>query len=194
MSAEFFSPNDFTVEKLIAVLERYSRAGYEIVALFVDYVALLVEGKGGDNTQLAIETAIEKLRGYTFPKAITVFSAHQLNSKAVELAPLAGNWFVTSLPGAGFYKQCHTLNTKLDSEMFCHIIELKGRKFLTICTGKWRDSDVVSPERKRFAYELHPNGSLLSEEFGGKAIYDLGTIQENKIEEEFGPADDDCFL
>ena len=98
IAMEFFSPNDFTVDMLIAVLDRYIRAGYEIHCLYLDYAALLAEGKHkGNDLTLALEQTVERIRGYTFPRGITVISGHQLNSEAGDLAKTAGNWFVDQI-------------------------------------------------------------------------------------------------
>jgi len=157
---EFFSPNDFTVDDLITVLEEYESKGYEIHLLNLDYLELIAKAKGNARPDQVITDSAEKLRGYCFPRRITVITAHQLSTEAQALSREGTSNFAKRVSTGGWYMNCKSLHTKLDLEIICHIHKTEEESYLTFARGKHRGGEETPMSHRYFAYKFHRIGTI----------------------------------
>lgn len=184
----YYSPNDFTVDHLIAVLEEYEQKGYEIHCLNLDYLELICKSKSGKREDLMITDSVERLRGYCYPRGITVLNAHQLSTEAQNIAREGGTNFVSRVAQGGWYMNCKSLHTKLDLEILMHIVKTADASYLTFARGKMRGEVDVPMKHRVFAYKFEEVGGIHEDYPSGecKAIYDL-----NSLNKPIAEADDD---
>jgi len=157
----FFSPNDFTPDKLIALLMQRIEEGYEIHAVVVDYMELIAKNVKAERLDQGIVNGIERVRGFCFPRGITCISAHQLSSEANDLSREVGRGFVRRVKTGNWYMNAKAVSTKFDIELFQHIVNVDGQAFLTMARGKVRSElEPVAERRKVWAYPFHEAGSI----------------------------------
>lgn len=175
---KYYTPNGFTVEHLIAVLEDYIEKGFEIHALIVDYLELICKGGGNRRDDLVITDSIERLRGFCYPRGITVFNAHQLNTKAKELSRDYGPTFVKKMAEGGWSMNCQSLQTKVDLDIALHIVKTESASYLTMARGKMRGETDVPENRRACAYKFEKLGGLVEDICMEQslAIYDLNGL------------------
>jgi hypothetical protein len=160
---ECYDPNNFDVYDLIDLLNKYEADGYEIHLLLVDYLELIAKQHGGDRKDEAINDAFEILRNHCFPKGITVVTAHQLSSAAIDIQREGGANFAERVSTGGYYRNTKSLNQKLDVEVIIHIERRGDRSFLTFARGKHRGQDSTPMRHRTFAYEFQPVGGLVDD-------------------------------
>lgn len=171
----FFEAHDFSADAVIDVLQAYIDDGYEIHLLDLDYLELFAKNDKSVREDTAITNAILRIRGFCFPRGITVLSAHQLSTEAQELARQGTTNFVDRVRTGGWYMNCKSLHQKLDTEFVMHIITVGDRSYLTVARGKNRGGEDTIERHKVFAYEMHGLGTLHDDvnEPHPKVIYDL---------------------
>lgn len=174
---EFFSPNDFTVDDMIALLDDYEKRGYEVQLLDLDYLELIVKASKLVRPDKAITDAADKLRGYCYPKGITVLTAHQLSTEAQQLSREGTANFAVKVSEGGWYMNCKSLHTKLDLEVLMHIHKHQGDSYLTFARGKMRNGETVPIAHRSFAYKMEKIGTIHPDimEDDSRAIYQLST-------------------
>ena len=175
---EFFSPNDFTVDDLIGLLEKYEADGYEIHLLSLDYLELIAKNDKSVREDIAITNGIERLRGHCFPRGIAVVSAHQLSTEAQELARQGSSNLAKRVSEGGWYMNCKSLHTKLDIEFTMHKHVSGDNAYLTFARGKNRYSSDTPIRHKTFAYKFQDVGAIHDdiEDENPKMIYDMYSL------------------
>lgn len=156
----FFEAHDFSADAVIDVLQAFIDDGYEIHLLDLDYLELFAKNDKTVREDTAITNAILRLRGYCFPRGITVLSAHQLSTEAQELSRQGTSNFVDRVRTGGWYMNAKSLAQKLDTEFVMHILEQGEKSYLTVGRGKNRGGEDTPARHKVFAYEMHRLGTL----------------------------------
>lgn len=156
---ESYDPNNFDVYDLLDLLNKYEADGIEIHFLVVDYLELIAKS-GGDRLDECINEAFQILRNHCFPKGITVVTAHQLSSAAIDIQREGGTNLAERVSEGSYYRNTKSLNQKLDLEMILHIVKAKGRSFLTFARGKHRGGERTPQKHRVFAYEFHAVGGI----------------------------------
>jgi len=157
---ECYDPNNFDVYDLLDLLNRYEAEGYEIHMLLVDYLELIAKNGSADRRDESINDAFEVLRNHCFPRGITVATAHQLSSAAIDLQREGVDNFAERVSTGAYYRNTKSLNQKLDVEILMYILVRQGRSFLTMARGKHRGQDSTPAKHKTFAYEFMPIGGI----------------------------------
>jgi len=144
-----FDPTEFSAAALINHLDGLIAEGYEIQMLIVDYLNMLpktgLEAKAiGDDVRLLFR----RVRNYTSPRGITFLSPHQLSSEALQLTRDNVDDFVRNVANKGYYDGCRRLGQEPDLELMIHIVEVNGKKYLTIARGKHRN--VVTSTKDQY--------------------------------------------
>jgi len=144
-----FDPSDFSAASLVATLDGLYADGYEIQALFLDYLNMV--SKSGIDAKVAgddIRLLFRRLRNYTAPRGIACLTPHQLSSDALQLTRENVEDFVKVVANKGYYDGCRRLGQEPDLELFIHIVKINGESFLTIQRGKHRNT--VTPEKDQY--------------------------------------------
>lgn len=155
-----FDPTDFTITSFTNWLDSVQSEGYEIQYLVIDYLNML--SKSGIDTKVAgddIRLMFRKLRNYTSPRGIACITPHQLSSDALELTRNNTEDFVKIVANKGYWDGCRRLGQEPDLEFLFHIVEMNGKKYLTIARGKHRYT-VTATKHLYTAMEFKPVGSL----------------------------------
>lgn len=76
----------FTVDDCIAMYDKYTRSGWNVVALIVDYMSQMKHRTDAGRPDLALGDTATRLCQHTRDRATTLITAHQLNRDAYILA------------------------------------------------------------------------------------------------------------
>lgn len=155
-----FDPTEFTCSALVGILDGLSADGYEIHALMIDYVNMI--NKAGLEAKTIgedIRLAFRRIRNYCAPRAITFVSPHQLSSEAMQLTRENVEDFVKVVANKGYYDGSKRLGQEPDLEIFLHIVEVNGEKFLTVSRGKHR-STITPTKDLYFVLPFQPVGTI----------------------------------
>ena len=138
--------------------------GYEVQALFLDYLAMvpttgcIMTTAGSD-----IRDMFRRIRNFCAPRHILFVTPHQLSSDAKKLIREGQNNFVKVLPGKGYYDGSQRLDQEVDLEIFQHIEYVGGKPYLTFQRGKHRKTRQTPRIDHYFALPLHDVGNLLDD-------------------------------
>jgi hypothetical protein len=156
-----FDPTEFTCSSLIATLDGLSADGYEIHALFIDYLNMI--NKAGLEAKTIgedIRLAFRRVRNFCAPRGITFISPHQLSTEALQLTRENVEDFVKVVANKGYYDGSKRLTQEPDLEIFLHIVEVNGEKFLTVARGKHRGTSITPMKDLYFVLPFRPIGTI----------------------------------
>lgn len=143
-----FDPTEFSAASLTTHLDGLIAEGYEIQMLIVDYLNMLP--KTGLDAKVAgddIRLLFRRVRNYTSPRGISFLSPHQLSSEALQLTRENVDDFVRNVANKGYYDGCRRLGQEPDLEMMIHIVEVNGKKYLTVARGKHRNTVTATKDQ-----------------------------------------------
>ena len=155
-------PSNYSIFDLFNLLTNLIQEGNEIHYLCIDYLHLISHNTPGDRLDMKIQRTIEMVRNYCFPRGITVGNAHQLSTKAQELARENPTTFTKKVNSGGWYMDCQSLHTKLDLEYVQHIIDhIDGNRYLMMSRGKHRGGEDTPEAHKHFLMKFETFGGLV---------------------------------
>ena len=162
---EHYSPADFSVYDLLAVMNRAITAGYELHAVICDYLYLIAHNSGGDSLNIQVLKTFEMVRTYCMPKGITFITAHQLSTEAQRLIKtdiVSTANFTRKVNTGGWYQECQALHQKFDLEFVMHIhLHIDGYKYLTFSRGKHRGGEKTPQCKLHFMYKFQAFGGIV---------------------------------
>lgn len=138
--------------------------GYEVVGLFLDYLAM-VPTTGCITTTAGsdIRDMFRRIRNFCSARHTLFITPHQLSSDAKKLIREGTSNFVKVLPGKGYYDGCQRLDQEVDLEIFQHIEYVNGKPYLTFQRGKHRKTRQTPRIDHYFALPMHDVGNLLDD-------------------------------
>lgn len=158
------NPSEWTYLDIQNKVLQMESEGFEVIALFVDYLAM-VPTTGCINTTIGsdIRDMYRRMRNFCAPRHILFVTPHQLSSDAVKLVREGHNNLVKLLPGKNYYDGCQRLAQEVDLEIFQHIEYVNGKAYLTFQRGKHRKTRQTPRIDHYFALQLHDVGNLLDD-------------------------------
>jgi hypothetical protein len=162
--------------------------GYEVVALFVDYLAMLpttgciMTTAGSD-----IRDMFRRIRNFCAPRHILFVTPHQLSSDAKKLVREGTANLVRTLPGKGMYDGSQRLDQEVDLEVFQHIEYVNGKAYLTRQRGKHRKTRQTPMIDRYAAWAMQEVGNLLDDVDGPDTTLrkpgagPIGSARENPV-------------
>lgn len=175
---ERYLPAVFGFDELVSLIERYTSSGFKIHAVMIDYLSQMKSPTTNSNVanHQAVKILFNSVCNYTKACGITMFSGHQLNRKAAELASIVPN------PVKSFGDEHIGLSIAAIQEpdliIYLHIKRNdNGVPFLTMQRGKHRYVSDTPEAHKYVAYELTDFGLVddIDSEYNGVAdIYANG--------------------
>lgn len=152
-------PDNSNFRQLFALLDHYENLGYEIQLGVIDYLGKLnregcTQGPAGSD----IKNMYSRTRFAFNKRNIALITCHQMSTKANDLAKMgSGEQLVHEVSGKGYYEGCSNLQTEVDIEIYCHIVD----GYLTMRRGKHRGLLSMTPTKDlscvyRFADNLAP--------------------------------------
>lgn len=155
-------PSEFTYRDYIEHVEYLEGRGYEIVFCLFDYLNMiskrgctLSSGTGSD-----IRDLYRRMRNYNSKKKITFGTPHQLSTEAKNLLREGRDNFVQEIAEKGYWDGCKTIDNELDLELYVHLVEMYGKKFLAIQRGKHRKRAQTHEVDKYCVYEFQEVGTI----------------------------------
>lgn len=194
--------------KYIQHLEKYKAKGFEVCAVFCDYLTMFskdgcVQGAQGDDLQ----DLYKRVREYTNPNKILHVTAHQLSTQAKEEKRMNPTKFIRDMPGGGYYQGCKKLDTEVDWEIYVNKQVVNDGSYLEYVWGKHRGVVEPTPEKAKYfvmkyndypmygiAYDVHLTHSLGYRLVGGKPIHGGGGSTWDDIENRDSFGDDSELL
>ncbi|MCK5919798.1 MAG: hypothetical protein KAG66_02580, partial [Methylococcales bacterium] len=155
------NPNEWTFRDLMDTVEYFTSEGYEVQALFIDYLAMLpttgcIQGAIGQD----LRNLFQRLKNFASEQQIAIVTPHQINPAAKELllkGQLKDASFVTDIVGRGLYLGCRSLDNEFDAELNIHLYEYGGKTWLTVGWAKHRNH-VTAKADKLCVYEFPSHG------------------------------------
>ena len=188
---ERYRPHEFNYVDLISLYQKYENAGYTVIALVVDYLALmnLSASSSGFTGSVSTQSLFDRVCNFCRDKNTLFVTAHQLSDRAAVIAQEVVN------PVVKFNESCLALSKgiqrELDFLIFMHLLRTPKGTYLTMKLHKNRYSDEI-PKRYEFvAYPLIPKIGLIDDintKFGGIRNIDsiLKDTETESATEDFG--------
>ena len=158
------NPSNWTYRDIQDTILMYESMGYEIHFLRLDYLPMIQTTGCNENGPIgsAIRDLYRRIRNIASSKGITVYTPHQLSTEAKLL--VRGGMeedFVREIANRGYYDGCRTIDQEVDLELYIHIVEVDGRKWLCVQRGKHRGmSEDLTADEKYMVLPFYPIGSI----------------------------------
>lgn len=154
-------PSDFTFHDLFDRITYFESQGYEIHAVFCDYLNMMskrgcTQGTLGSD----IRDLFRRIRNFMSPRGITFFTPHQLSTEAKQLVRNGVDNFVQEIANKGYYDSCKTIDQEVDLELYVHIEKRGLDSYLTIQRGKHRNPLITPAKDLYTVLKFHPIGTL----------------------------------
>lgn len=163
-------PTEFTFYDLFDRIDYFESQGYEIHALFVDYLSMqskrgCTQGTLGSDTR----DLFRRVRNFTSKRGITFITPHQLSSEAKQLTRNGAENFVQDIANKGYYDGCKALDQEVDVEIHMHIVKVGLDSYLTLQRGKHRKVSITNPKDLYTVLKFHPVGGI-HDDINGKDL------------------------
>ena len=184
-------PNKTNYEKVYQVVEDLEKDGYEIHAVFADYLSQ-ISTEGCDRSGPMgneYKDLFKKIRTFMTKKKILFVTPHQLNPDAKRLIRngVPNQEFVKYLPNKGYYDHSSKLDQEIDLELFCHIAYINRKPYLTIQRGKHRIPTTISNEEKFIMLKYPKKAPIPEDKVDEKGnVVETHCVNENTENEDFG--------
>lgn len=154
-------PDNSNYRKLFGLIEYYEKLGYEIYLCAIDYLGKLNREGCGNGGPFGADIKNLYSRVLTFMQThrIACITAHQMSTKAAELERMGiTDQLVNEVAGKGYYDGCSNLQTELDVELYCKIVEgPNGSYYLCMRRGKHRTSAITPHKDLYTCYRMADN-------------------------------------
>lgn len=155
-------PSNYTFNDLFDRIAYFESEGYEIHALFCDYLNMMSK-RGcmvGGAMGMDIRDLFRRVRNYMSPRGITFITPHQLSTEAKQLVRNGVDNFVQEIANKGYYDSCRTIDQEVDLEIYIHIEKRGIESYLTFQRGKHRKVSITPLQDLYFVLKFHAIGTL----------------------------------
>jgi len=177
-------PSKTTYMKMVDIIDKYNKNGYEVQAVFADYLSQIsTEGcvqKGPAGTEY--KDLFKRMRNEMTKRKILFVTPHQISTEAKRLIKngIPAIEFVKHLPGKGYYAHSSQLDQEVDLEIFLHKATVNRKPVLTVQRGKHRIPTIVD-EDKLFTMLQFPKKAPIPED-----CEHFKPCQNTNLDEDFG--------
>lgn len=148
------NPSEWTYKHIINKVLEYEADGYEVHALFVDYLAKLpttgciTSGPMGTDYR----DMWNRLRNFASARNLLLVSPAQLSTQAKQLIKngVSDSNFVKEVAGKGYTELSAQIDQVVDLELYIHIARIDRKPYLTVQRGKHRTPTILDPEKMFF--------------------------------------------
>jgi len=175
-------PTKVTFNKIKNQVNKLEKEGYEIHALFIDYLSQIdvsdIKGSGPNGTEY--KNLFKAVRNEFSPRNILVVTPHQISTEAKRLIKngVPDLEFVKYLPNKGYYAHSGQLDQEIDLELFVHKAHINRKPVLTIQRGKHRIPTQVEEEKKYIVLEFPRKAPIIEDTENKSYCKDLGNDDE----------------
>lgn len=183
------NPSEWTYKNIFNKILEYEVQGFEIHALFLDYLSKLpttyCDRSGPMGTD--VRDLFNRIRNYTSSKTITCVTPHQLSSDAMGLYRngIRGYEFLDEVVSKNYYSDSKQISQVVDGEIYLTKGKLNKQWALYVAKGKHRSPTIVPDEDKRTQLMFPKEGLPIKED-----LYEEDVI---KTDGETGTPDDSFF-
>lgn len=140
-------PALWTYHDIIGTVNRYEANGYEIQALFIDYLSKLPT-IGCENNGVvgnALRDMFNRIRNFVSSREIFGFTPHQLSTEAKVLIRngVSEANFVKEIAGKGYTEGSKQIDQVVDLEIYIHKARINRQWCLTFQRGKHRGQGII---------------------------------------------------
>ena len=149
-------PSMWTIFDVFAFVRELEADGYEVAMCMLDYMRKMpttgcMQGVAGFD----VRDMARRSRNFFNSRKTTFYTPHQVSTQGKEISRMTPNGFVKMLPNGGFYDGCKSLDAEIDLEIFQHIEQLNGHKYLTLQRGKHRNAPQIPEDKKYIVYAFN---------------------------------------
>lgn len=163
---ERYLPQNFGYSELTALLEKFENAGFKIVATVVDYLSQMKTSSYGTMSKVGTHAALQGLYNSVcnYFKAVgnTLFTAHQLNALASEIASSNVPYPVKRYTERHF-SDATGIAREVDTIIYMEIERHENDSWLTMNLGKHRYVDNTPTAHKFIAYKFDPELGIIDD-------------------------------
>ena len=160
------NPSEWTYMDIQNKILEYESQGYEVHALFIDYLSklpttgCLTNGPMGTD----VRDMFNRIRNFISSKSILCITPHQLSTEAKQLIRngVTDTNFVKEIAGKGYTEGSKQLDQVLDGEIYIHIARIKRKPYLTVQRGKHRTPGILDDKYMYFTLPFPPNAPIKS--------------------------------
>lgn len=144
--------NCFTYTDLFNFVVEYESAGYEIQAIFFDYLALIDSGTGSGHSMMGESTRalMQRVRTFMSARDILFVTPHQLSQEAMGLKRAGVNNFVAEIACKNYWDGSKRIANEADLEVFLDIVHRDGKFYLAVHRGKHRTVKATPMKLRHF--------------------------------------------
>lgn len=147
------NPSLWTYRDIQDTILAYEAMGYEIHFLRLDYLPMIQTTGCNENGPIgsAIRDLYRRLRNFCAARKIALYTPHQLSTEAKMLIRNGlEEEFVREIANKGYYDGCKTIDQEVDLEIYIHIVEIDGKKWLCVQRGKHRGMTEDLPAEAKY--------------------------------------------
>lgn len=158
-------PALWSYHDIISTINRYEANGYEVHALFIDYINKLptigCENNGVPGN--AIRDLWNRLRNVCSARRIALCSPCQLSTEAKILTRngVSDLNFVKEIAGKGYLEGSKQIDQVVDLEIYLHKAKLNRKPVLTVQRGKHRGHPILPEDALYFILPFPPGAPIL---------------------------------
>lgn len=157
-------PSDFSVFDLFDRITYFESQGYEIHAIFCDYLNMMSK-KGCSPGPFGheIRDLFRRVRNFCSPRGIAFITPHQLSTEAMGLIRAGVDNFVQEIANKNYYDSCKTIPQEVDLEIYIHIEKRGLDSYLTFQRGKHRGVNTTPVKDHYFVMKFHDVGGIIDD-------------------------------
>lgn len=143
--------NCFTYTDLFNFVIEYESAGFEIQAIYFDYLALIDTTTGGHSMMGESTRALmQRVRTFMSARDILFVTPHQLSQEAMGLKRAGVANFVAEIACKNYWDGSKRIANEADLEVFLDIVQRDGKFYLAIHRGKHRTVKATPAKYRHF--------------------------------------------
>lgn len=142
---------NFSYMDLFNLVIEYESAGYEIQAIFFDYLSL-IELKGIQNSMQGegLRQLMQRVRTFMSARDILFVTPHQLSQEAMSLKRSGVNNFVSEIASKNYWDGSKRIANEADLEIFLDIVHRDNKAYLAVHRGKHRTVKATAMALRHF--------------------------------------------
>lgn len=156
-------PSDYSFRDFFDLILRLESEGYEIHACLFDYLNMISK-KGIEKGPMGsdIRELFRRVRNFCSPRGILFMTPHQLSSEAKALlrTGISSEDFVKEIANKGYWDSCRVIDQEVDLEIYIHIVNRDGVKWITVMRGKHRKFEITDEKDLYYAMKFDPVTTL----------------------------------
>lgn len=145
------NPSDWSIKHLFNKILQLEAKGFEIHALFIDYLAKLPTigctntGPGGTD----VRDMFNRFRNFFSTRETFTLTPHQISTEAKQLVRngTPDTTFVKEIVGKGYTELSKQLDQVVDLEFYQHKAKINGKWHLTFQRGKHRTPGILDDDK-----------------------------------------------